>query len=106
MPPPTVHPVGESALLISFGAHISEEINARARTFARLLQDRACPAVIDIVPAFASVLVIFDPLTLPRQELRELVSTLESSGEAGAAPPDRTHTIPVHYGGDDGPDLG
>jgi KipI family sensor histidine kinase inhibitor len=60
------------------------------------------------VPAYASVLVPFDPVALDPDEAGRVVTRLltELTGApAPAAEAGRLVEIPVHYGGDDGPDL-
>src|SRR5262249_29376747 len=54
--------------------------------------------------AFASLLVVYDPARASFAEAREsLASVLDAP--APAPHPGATHTIPVAYGGDHGPDL-
>jgi KipI family sensor histidine kinase inhibitor len=102
---PSLFPLGEGALLAFFGKAIDLEANARVRGVARLLKERSCPGIEDVVPAFASLLVVFDPHTLPEVELRDLIRSLAYSWKSSESPPGQTHTIPVSYGGEDGPDL-
>src|SRR5205823_5609578 len=106
VPNPGVYAIGEGGLLVFFGNSISAQINARAHEFARRLRESKCHGVTDIVPAYASVLVRFDPLAAAEEELRELIGSLAHELPARlAGQPGRTHLIPVHYGGEDGPDL-
>jgi KipI family sensor histidine kinase inhibitor len=58
--------------------------------------------VVDIVPGPASVLVRFDPSRTSGAVLTEQLPELASAG--GSCRP-RVHSIPVRYGGEDGPDL-
>jgi KipI family sensor histidine kinase inhibitor len=62
--------------------------------------------VSEVVPAYASLLVIFDPLRVPREGLeRELAALAEEVAAVRASPPRRVVRIPVCYGGELGPDL-
>ncbi|MEL6363291.1 MAG: 5-oxoprolinase subunit PxpB [Pseudomonadota bacterium] len=59
--------------------------------------------VIDAVPGMESIVVIFDALSVPPETIR---ARLEAVATTAETPPERSPlTIPVRYGGDDGPDL-
>src|SRR5437762_6017524 len=85
VPNPGVHAIGEGGLLVFFGNAISAQINARAHEFARRLRESKCHGVTDIVPAYASVLVRFDPLIVAEEELRELIGSLAHELQARLA---------------------
>lgn len=106
-----IEPMGESALLVRLGTHIDARVNARVHAAARLLREAELPAVDDLVPAYASLLVRLDDAALQAQDLHpeqvaermhEVLSSLPDEPVAG---PDTVHRIPVCYGGDHGPDL-
>lgn len=109
-PAPRAHdfrivPAGDSTLLVEFENRIDSKINARAIGLAATLGARRIAGVRDIVPTFCSVAVHFDPVMtdaadLERQIRRHAVDTRDDD-QAGAA----TISVPVHYGGDAGPDL-
>ena len=98
-------PAGDSALLVEFEERIDPIVNARVIALADPLHAAAIGGVRDVVPAFRSAAVYFDPL---RTDYDALVQRIER--EAGRAlgahgaprPPIR---IPVCYGGELGPDL-
>lgn len=103
----TMEALAEDALLLRFGESIDPATNARVH--AARLQVQARWPDIECVPAYASLLLRFDPAqwggTDPHQRLHEAVralldDTLESS-DIG-----REVIIPVLYGGEFGPDLG
>ena len=52
---------GDSALLIEFGQEISTEINARITAFVHLLKAQRIEGVQDMIPAFTSLLINYDP---------------------------------------------
>lgn len=101
--------IAEDALLLRFGERIDAALNDRVHTAVAALQ-RALPSL-ECVPAYASVLLRFDPLawldqhaTDPQQHLRDAVRAVLASEQ-----PDREHgreqLIPVCYGGSHGPDI-
>jgi len=102
-----VTPLGDAALLIAFDPVIDLRINAQVHTLASHLAARGLSGVRDIVPAYASCAVHFDPLRTDRDALRQAVddalTRLDPAREGpGAA---STVDIPVCYGGAFGPDL-
>ncbi len=97
---------GEGGLLVELGDAIDPDVNARVHALARTVK-RLGARVLEVVPSYASLLVIFDPLRLPRERLERRVAALarEVTG-IRAAPPRRVVEVPVCYGGELGPDLG
>lgn len=127
----TVEPLAEDALLLRFGNAVDATTNARVHAAARALHEAALPRVIDIAPAYASLLLRFDPFAWSdpsdaaaspherftnalRTCLREVTETTLGPGlrlddeqdETGSPDtPTRLVEIPVCYGGEFGPDL-
>jgi KipI family sensor histidine kinase inhibitor len=102
---PRIVPLGDAALLIEYEEKIDRGINERCIAAADALEASAVPGVRDVVPAYRSVAVYFDPLKTDRSLLRR---TIEHAVDARPpAEPARRGLIrvPVCYGGDDGPDL-
>ncbi len=96
---------GDASLLIVFGDEISPEINRRIASAVRLIREKRIRGVVDMIPAFASLLVCYDPLVISFDGLRErLEGLLRQASEAGEAAR-RVVEIPVCYGGEFGPDL-
>lgn len=97
-------PASDSSLLISFGESISPDFH---REVVRLLQalDTKPPGVRNVHPAFASVLVDFDPRRYGHQQVEQLVRDRLTDWRNVPAEPVRTVEIPVCYGGESGPDL-
>jgi len=97
--------MGDRALLVELGDGISPAVNRRVRTLF-LLMDRHRPdGLVDMVPGYRSLLIVFDPLKLPLPSLREMVGALEQSPDPPPLPEPKTLTVPVVYGGSHGPDL-
>jgi KipI family sensor histidine kinase inhibitor len=100
---------GEAALLIVLGDGVDVAVNDRVHRLAALLGIRAA----DIaglgapVPAYASVLLPFDPLVLDEAAVREMIAVaLDTAGGSGTpANCADVVSVPVRYGGPDGPDL-
>lgn len=99
-------PAGDSALLVRFGTATSPAAHARVLALLRAL-DRTPPAgVRDLIPAYASLLVCFDPLitcpTAIETDLRSVLGTLRVRATSAQG---RLVRIRVEYGGAAGPDL-
>lgn len=106
-----IESMGESALLLRLGTRIDAGVNARVHAAARLLREAQLPALEDLVPAYASLLVRLDAAALRSLDLRveqvaermrEVLADLPAEPDSGSA---FVHRIPVSYGGEHGPDL-
>ncbi len=104
MRPQIVH-MGENALLVSYGSRISHALNKQVRSLGQAISDSDLPGIIGIVPAFASVLICFDPLKCPEGELRRALDHSLETELVAEDNPGRAHIIPARYGGSEGPDL-
>ena len=96
---------GDSALLIEFEQKIAPEINAQITAFVHLLKEQHIEGVTDLIPAFASLLINYDPRVIGYKDLKARIEELlkiEVSEEASEA---RVFEIPVCYGGEYGPDI-
>ena len=97
----------DSSLLVVFGDAISPELNRQAIQLFHRLQQDPDPRILNLHPAYATLLIDFDPLRLPADELRARVLELAETGGASSAEAARAPVkIPVCYGGELGPDLG
>ncbi|WP_333680211.1 5-oxoprolinase subunit PxpB [Dyella sp.] len=102
-------PLAEDAWLLRFGDTIDAGVNARVLAAAARLQAEL--GDVECVPAYASLLLRFDPARWLDDEghfsarcLRDAIgAVLQSSGEPETA--SREVTIPVCYGGAAGEDL-
>lgn len=101
-----LRPLGDRALIVR-GITSSRWKNAQRLADAL----RACrpPGVEEILPAFDTVAVLYDPLTSPDNPLEALghwvASVFEGAVPTAIVTEPRIVEIPVRYGGKDGPDL-
>lgn len=102
---PRLSPLGDAALLIKLGDQIDARINQQVHALDARLRQHQHAGVIELVPAYASLLVHYDPLALTLAQVSEWVNT--EASEMGEAPAQQGHRIevPVRYGGEEGPDL-
>jgi inhibitor of KinA len=101
-----VTPLGDAALLVAFRDGVDPAVNDRVLTFANGVRQKQLRGVRDIVPAYASCAVHFDPLRTDRKELEQAVhDAIVGSAPAIACGGSAAVEIPVCYGGLFGPDL-
>ena len=98
----TIRPASDRSFLVSFGQEISEKARRRVVSLSRRLG--GVRGILNLHPAYSSVLVDFDPRLRAHAELEALVRELAGAG-CGADSIGRTVEIPVRYGGEYGPDL-
>lgn len=101
----TCQPAGDRALLVVFDQQISEEINENVIRLAAFLEHEKISGIEELVPAFASLMVYYDPLRITYKELTGHISTANFSSVSGRTDEKVIHEIPVLYGGTYGPDL-
>jgi len=95
---------GDQALSVEFGTTVDEGINRLAQAFDRRLAEAAIEGVLEAVPTYRSVLVLYDPLRIRAADLRKRLAKLVPRRVDQNAPA-RCWTIPVAYGGAYGIDL-
>lgn len=98
---PAFRPVGAGALLADFGGAIDEAVFARVVALDRALASAAPAGLVETVPSYTSLLMVFDPLATDHAAIEAVAAALvgPDEGFAGTA----VHDVPVSY---DGPDLG
>lgn len=104
-------PLGDHGMRIELGSTISPDTRKKAAAVASLLDEAAFPWLIEYIPAFTTVTVLYDiilaasdgesPVKRVCRELSLLLDGMEVSGDTEA----RIVEIPVCYGGEAGPDL-
>lgn len=59
---PIIFPLGDSALTITFGSIINEEINYKVHALFALIKQKNDVAIKDVIPAYASLTIVYDVL--------------------------------------------
>lgn len=96
---------GDSALLVEFGKEISPEINQRISAVVQLMKEQHIEGLVDMIPAFCSLLINYDPRVISYEEIRERVERLIKVDIKSENGKKKVFEIPVCYGGEYGPDL-
>jgi inhibitor of KinA len=111
-----VRPLGDRAVIIHVGDRIDEATHQLVRAVVARLEGRPVAGTIELVPAFASVAVHYDPHDVPHRQtgaqteaahlrFASAITTALADLEVEALPAPRNVEIPVCYGGEHGPDL-
>ena len=102
---PRLLPASDAALLVVLGDGPSETATAAVLALLAELAARPPRGVLDLRPAYASLLVVFDPRTTTHAELAPAVEPLLPPPGPPLAPAVRSVEVPVCYEGDCAPDL-
>jgi inhibitor of KinA len=95
----------DRAFLVVFDELITAEAGRDVRRLTAWLEDDPPEAVVDLNPAYATLLVRFDPLRCEPEALGRELARRARSLSTRALPQARSFEIPVRYGGTYGPDL-
>lgn len=96
---------GDSSLLIAFRQEISPEVNARISSIVKLLRQQQIEGIVDIIPAFASLLINYNPQVVSYGTLHHRLEEILRMDIGTQETVRRVFEIPVLYGGEYGPDL-
>ena len=99
-----IRPASDRSLLVSFGDEISMEAHRQVRTLVRALEGSRA-GILNLHPAYASVLIDFDPRRRSHQAMEALVRERMAASPDAVGEEPRTVEVPVSYGGACGPDL-
>jgi len=97
--------MGDRGLLIELGDEISREINVKVRRMALAVEDEIREGIVEVVPTYRSLLIIYTPLLLPVADLQKRLRRIEKGLQQAPLPEPKLTRIPVVYGGIYGPDL-
>jgi KipI family sensor histidine kinase inhibitor len=102
--PVEIRPSSDRSLLVSLGNQISPELHGEVVRLLRAFEELP-RGILNLHPAYSSVLIDFDPRRLGHAEVEEMVR--QRIEQAEGAPLDQSCRveIPVRYGGEYGPDL-
>jgi inhibitor of KinA len=102
-----ITPLGDGALVIEVAEKIGDDALLHVQALVRELERNPLAGTLEIVPAFTTVAVFYDPAKIGSiDELRnELVARVPRTLPRKDKSVVRERVIPVCYGGDFGPDL-
>jgi len=96
---------GENSLIVYFGEKTDPLISAQVQQTAQLVEQVLGDKLIDLVPSYASLLIIYDPFQSDHLEVRTLLNAILAQLDSAAASQGELITLPVWYDTEAGPDL-
>ena len=102
---PRIVALGDSAILIQLGDEIDFAVNQRIHALANLIANSSINGVVETVPAYATLLVHYDPLVLSFIQIKNILHEKLTQVQENESRKPRQVEVPVRYGGELGPDL-
>ncbi len=103
--PPKIKIAGDRAILVEFEDRIDPKINAQVRSLAMMLEKARLAGVQEILPAYRTLMVIYDPLDVSYKSLVEKINDCLKEAQNFELPAGKFFRLPTVYGGEFGPDL-
>ncbi|MCR8923637.1 5-oxoprolinase subunit PxpB [Dasania sp. GY-MA-18] len=100
-----IHVAGENSLILYFGEEANAEVAAQVQAANNAIREQMAELIIDTVPSYASLLVIFDAYKCDHLQLRKGIRTAIEANVSGAGQEGTVVTLPVYYSQESGPDL-
>jgi inhibitor of KinA len=97
--------MGDRGLLLEFGDEISSEVNEKVRGMTLAIQAESIEGIVEIVPTYRSLLILYNPLILSFVDLKKRLERIEKGLQQTPFPEPKLTRIPALYGGSYGPDL-
>tara|TARA_Y100000991_G_scaffold119293_1_gene90065 strand:+ start:6576 stop:7277 length:702 start_codon:yes stop_codon:yes gene_type:complete len=106
----SINDASENSIIVYFGSETSDSISNQINAFCIHMKTNYQTYIIDLISSYASVLLIFDVPNISHSEIKRIVraslAKLEkSSKKSGLSEEKQVITLPVLYGGENGPDL-
>ncbi len=99
--------LGDSALVVSFGDKIEEDINKKVLKLCKRIENEMISGVIEVVPTYRDICIFYNPLITTHEQIKKKV--VEYSKDRlyfiESKQSKKIINIPVLYGGEFGPDL-
>ena len=91
-------PCGDTAVLIRFEQKIDPEILRQVTMMTNAIKKAEINGILDIIPAYASILVCFDPLKTDMRSIISKIQKLKPEKQSEIEQGQRVVRIPVLYG--------
>jgi len=105
LPKHRIIPLGDASLLVQFGKEIDLSVNQRVHALAGFLDASPFEGMIETVPAYATLLVQYDPLVVSYAEAKNLLNEKIAQVDETISRKPRRIEVPIRYGGEYGIDL-
>ena len=102
---PVIRYLGDRGLLVELGTGIDPVVNRCVQQLQWRLESEPIDGVVETVPAYSSLLVVYDPLRAAPEALKRRIAGLCEFETDDPGLTNKILEIPVVYGGEEGPDL-
>lgn len=96
---------GENALILYLGEHSGPDVAARVQAAAVATRTALGEDLVDLVPSYASLLVIYDPLRTDHLRVSHCLHRIAANLDQVATGEGRSVSLPVYYSPESGADL-
>lgn len=102
---------GENALMLYFSSNdkgntvITPEVSDDVQQVSKLIREHLAADIIDLIPSYASILVMFNLLEIDHHHLRNKLKKLLSSSKSGSSKQGKLIELPAYYSTEVGIDL-
>jgi KipI family sensor histidine kinase inhibitor len=97
--------MGDRSVLVELGDEISPAVNQKVCEIFVGLDQQAIDGILELVPGYRSLLVVYNPLRIDLKELKRQIDETLGQLDTSQLPTPKTVEIPVVYGEEYGPDL-
>lgn len=97
---------GENSVILYFADQVSDATSERIQMLTAALEPAIGQGIIDLIPSYASLLVIYDDHVWDFYSVRQhILMTADSMAQASSNEDSKLVTLPVYYSVEAGPDL-
>jgi KipI family sensor histidine kinase inhibitor len=96
---------GENALIVYFGEKTDPRVSAQVQQAVTILESELSGKLIDMVPSYASLLVIYDQLATDHLEVRRCIRKVLGQLSDSDSSEGNLVILPAYYSTESGPDL-
>jgi inhibitor of KinA len=100
-----ISPLGDLAVVLSFGKEINEKTNRQIQLFVSKLEKEKIIGIIEWVPAYTSLTIYYQPEIIAYDSLKAELKRVSLSPSESQTDRKLVYEIPVCYGGEWGQDL-
>ena len=96
---------GTDSLIVYFSHSISQEAAGQVAALTAQIKATAPDWLVDLVPSYSSLLVVFNPLTTDPLRVKQALRDCDSHGTSSQQANEQIVRLPVYYSEASGPDL-
>ena len=100
-----LHSAGEDALMLYLGQDTSPEVSAKVQAATQAVEAALGDDLVDLVPSYASVLIVYDPMRTDHLQVSQRVSQALAALDASPVASGQSVVLPVYYDTESGEDL-